>query len=244
MKDEENLEFRLAQARQLVQHLEAGDTQQADALLHSMAEPDESALFQEIGQLTRQLHEAINGFLLDDRILAMVDHEIQDAAERLRYVISMTEQSANTTLAAVEAGMPMVEKLQRQSTHLAGQWQRFRDRELAVEDFRVLSGELSVFLAQSEADGSELHGKLTEVLMAQDFQDLTGQIIRKVIDLVQDVEDKLVQLIRLSGKHRGKSETPAQNAMEPSGPVVPGVDKGEVVSGQDEVDDLLSSLGF
>jgi len=90
--------------------------------------------------------------------------------------------------------------------------------------------------------------------MAQEFQDLTGQILRRVITLVQEVEDNLVELIRLSGGEKAEVEPGASASKETKntedilkgvGPQVPGVgDDGGAVSGQDEVDDLLSSLGF
>ncbi len=240
------LESRLQQARALVAHLEAGEVEQADLLTRQISRSCDSELFIELGRLTRELHEAINGFLLDDGLADLVNHEIPDATERLRYVITMTEQSANTTLGAVEQSMPLVEALQSQALELAGSWQRFRDRELTVDEFRTLSGTLNEFLGRLSQDSEQLQGKLSEVLMAQGFQDLTGQIIRKVINLVQDVEGKLVQIIRLSGEKQGVqqavADAPAHS--EASGPVVPGVDKGDVVHGQDEVDDLLSSLGF
>ncbi len=170
-----------------------------------------------------------------------------DAAERLRYVISTTEKAANTTLGAVEESLPLAEKLRADSRHLSEQWEKFNSRQLTVDDFRALSTELSRFLALTQTNSEALHDKLSEVLLAQDYQDLTGQVIRKVITLVNDVEKKLVELLRVSGYH---SRPAAQDAVEkgrdtaPQGPVVPGVDQGDLVSGQDDVDDLLSSLGF
>lgn len=88
--------------------------------------------------------------------------------------------------------------------------------------------------------------------MAQDYQDLTGQIIRRVIALVEEVEGNLVQLVRISGQRivddpqrseRKQSEA-SERMQKGEGPSIPGGDNEGVVSGQDEVDDLLSSLGF
>lgn len=240
-------ETRLAQARALVAHLEAGDDAAADALIREISALQESALFQELGRITRELHEAINGFLLDARLQEIVNHEIPDATERLRYVITMTEQAANTTLNAVEASAPMVEALQDQALRLSGAWRRFQDRQLRVEEFRLLVRELEDFLTAVRDDGGQLQDRLSEVLMAQGFQDLTGQIIRRVITLVHDVEDKLVQLIRISSPRvTGVAGAPLLPHAEAflSGPVVPGLDTQDVVQGQDAVDDLLSSLGF
>lgn len=237
---------RLEQARALVAHLEAGDRQAADRVLRELGARDDNALFHELGRLTRELHEAINGFLLDARIQDLAHQEIPDAAERLKYVIAMTEQAANTTLNAVEESMPLLDSLQDGAGRLSGEWQRFRERQLKVGDFRELAQDLGLFLDQVHEDSERLHGKLSEVLLAQDFQDLTGQIIRKVIALVQNLEDKLVQLIRITGESQaepGRKKSRDDPAVL-EGPVVPGLDQGNVVHGQDEVDDLLSSLGF
>jgi chemotaxis protein CheZ len=249
MKGDGDRQSRLEQARELVSLLEAGDEQGADTVLQKLTDLHESALFQELGRLTRQLHEAINGFLLDERLQALAQHEMKDAAERLSYVIEMTEKSANTTLNAVEQSMPLVEGLTRQAQGLDQRWRQFRERELSVDDFRTLTAELSEFFPAIVQQGGELGGQLNAVLMAQDFQDLTGQIIRKVIGLVQDVEDKLVQIIRLSGARPGTKEArqleaPTTGDESGHGPPVPGVDTGDLVQGQDDVDDLLSSLGF
>ncbi len=232
---------RLELARQLVEYLEADNNTEADRVITSLAEHFDSDLFQEVGRLTRELHEAINGFLLDDRVAELAEKEIPDASERLSYVITMTEQSANTTLNSVEASLPMVDELGKQAEVLREEWERFKGRKLSVENFRVLSKDLTEFLALITNHSTELHSKLTDVLMAQDFQDITGQIIRQVIDLVHDVESKLVQLVKISGAKLPEKQADPEKL---EGPVVPGVDQGDVIHGQDDVDDLLSSLGF
>jgi len=232
---------RLMLARQLVEHLEAGNEAEATHVSSLLTEGVESKLFLEVGRLTRELHEAINEFLLDPRISEMAQVEIPDASERLTYVITMTEKSANTTLGAVEAGLPLADDLGAKALAISEQWKRFCKRELSVDDFRELSRELGSFLALTNERSKQLHGYLTDVLMAQDFQDLTGQIIRQVITLVHDVEDKLVQLVRISGSKLPEKQ---KDAKKLEGPVVPGIDQGDTVSGQDDVDDLLSSLGF
>ncbi len=232
---------RLAMARELVAQLEAGNEEEAKRITSDLGGLQESELFLEVGRLTRELHSAINEFLLDPRIGEIARIEIPDASERLSYVISMTEKSANTTLNAVEAGMPIADELRTRATEIGTQWERFCNRELSVSEFREMSRELGEFLQITADNSKRLNGHLNEVLMAQDFQDLTGQIIRQVITLVHDVEDKLVQLVRISGNKMPEKQ---QDANKLEGPVVPGVDQGNVVSGQDDVDDLLSSLGF
>lgn len=237
---------RLALARNLVAALEAEQDTDASEAIARLAGFRDSILFREVGRLARELHDAVNEFMLDARIAELAQHDVPDAAERLRYVISMTEQAANTTLTAVEESLPLADRLRAEATQLSGQWARFNSRELSVQDFRLLSAQLGVFLDTAQDHAHALHGKLSEVLLAQGYQDLTGQIIRKVITLVSDVESKLVELVRIAGGRSAAQESNGDciQRMHPAGPVVPGVDRGDVVSGQDDVDDLLSSLGF
>ncbi len=243
MVDKDSKQELLEKARQLVASIEADDLEMADKTLEELSDFSDSTLFREVGRLTRELHEAINGFLLDAKISDLAQREIPDASERLSYVIEMTENSANTTLNAVEEALPLADELGEKAGQLSDEWDKFKGRQLSVDEFRVLSDELSSFLEITKGHSLGLHKNLSDVLLAQDFQDLTGQIIRKVITLVTDIEDKLVQLVRISGsklpdtKYTSKAET-----LE--GPVVPGVEQGDVVQGQDDVDDLLSSLGF
>lgn len=241
METDMALDQKLALSRELVQLMEAGDEQQADLVLNELIETKERNLFQEVGRLTRDLHESIKKFLYDDRIAEIAEYEIPDASERLGYVITMTEKSANTSLNAVEQSLPLAKELGSKAADLAVEWARFKERELSVEDFRHLSRDLSAFLLLAQGHSEKLNSQLSEVLMAQDFQDLTGQIIRQVITLIHDVEDKLVKLVKLSGA-KAPTQRCEKNKLE--GPVVPGVDQGDTVNGQDDVDDLLSSLGF
>ena len=234
---------RLELAKQLVNQLETGNSMDAEHTIDQLTGFSENNLFQEVGRLTRELHSAINGFLLDSRIAEIAKREIPDASERLSYVITMTENAANTSLGAVEAGLPLADELGSIAKTLATDWKRFQERELSVEEFRILSQKLAGFLEITEAHSGVLHGKLSEVLMAQDFQDLTGQIIRQVITLIQDVEDKLVRLVRISGGLEGHRPPPGWRP-RCEGPAVPGIDQGDQVNDQDDVDDLLSSLGF
>ena len=184
--------------------------------------------------------------MADAKLADIAQVEMPDAAERLRYVISTTEQAANTTLGAVEESLPLADSLRCDALVLADQWERFNSRQLSVDDFRELSGKLTSFLTVTQANSEALHEKLSEVLLAQGYQDLTGQVIRKVITLVEEVENKLIELVRLSGNRAKPGDDTAGDKKDnsPQGPVVPGVDKGDVVKGQDDVDSLLSSLGF
>lgn len=251
--DEENLVFQLQLARQLVEHLEAGNSSDVSNVIRQLRIPYERELFDELGKLTRDLHEALNSFRGDSRLTELTRDEIPDAKERLNYVVTMTEQATHRTLNALDEAMPIAESLQTRSQGLAGNWQRFRRRELSVEEFREFARAVDVFFSASNEETERLRTLMSEVMMAQDFQDLTGQIIRRVIRLVHEVEENLVGLIRLSsarmdpGHGIKATKTVADaDAVTSHGPIVPNTHDAtaDVVSGQDDVDALLSSLGF
>ncbi len=241
----------LAEAQQLVKELEAGNEAEVDRLIDHIGRRREENLFQELGKMTRELHESLNSFQVDNRISSITESEIPDAKERLSYVITMTEQAAHRTLGLVEELLPISDELKGNANDLHEQWSRFRNKDMDVQEFRELSVDIDRFLNLTVSHSTDINGKLNEVMMAQDYQDLTGQIIRRVIKLVQEVEDKLVDLIRISGSERlpKKAEKSAADQKEEMmaglGPQVPGaVAEADVVSGQDDVDELLSSLGF
>lgn len=240
----------LDQARKLVSELETGNIDAASNLIDELGRAREQNLFRELGKMTRQLHDALNGFTIDSRMVSLAESDIPDAKARLSHVITMTEESANRTLTAVEGTLPIAEQLQEQADTLHEKWGRFCNKGMRVEEFRDMSKEINDFLAITKGQAGQIHSNLSEVMMAQDFQDLTGQIIRRVITLVQEVEDNLVELVRLSGAARIEQQA-QENAVERDedlmrgvGPQVPGVNASGAVSSQDEVDDLLSSLGF
>ncbi|MBE0509331.1 MAG: protein phosphatase CheZ [Gammaproteobacteria bacterium] len=234
--------------RDLARYVEEGNETEADRLLDKIAKSRESSLFQELGKLTREFHEALNSFRLDSRILSLTEQDFPDARERLRYVVQMTAQSADRSLTAAEESMPIVSAIEARADALKSQWSRFMHREMSATEFRELSAELHTFLGELSENSSQLKERMTEVIMAQDFQDLTGQIIERVITLVDDMERSLVDLIRISGQDLAAKEATnkaPKDHLKGVGPAVPGVDEASnLVSGQDEVDDLLSSLGF
>lgn len=240
----------LKKIRVLVALLENDATPDAeiDASLGEITALRDSTLFQELGKMTREIHEAIMQFRMDARIADLTNHDIPDAKDRLEYVIAMTEKAANTVLGVVERGTPLAEKLNDQSKKLTEQWQRFRRREMSPDELRVMGQDVEDFFSDTATMTGELLSGFTEVLMAQDFQDLTGQIIRRVINLVNEIEGNLVELIRIQGGHyvreESKDKPPSEGETNLEGPQIPGKEASDVMKGQDDVDDLLASLGF
>lgn len=223
----------VAQARELVASLEEGDSERAAQALDELTKIREAELFQEVGRLTRQLHDTLVSVQADGKLSTLARKDMPDAKERLSHVIEMTETAAHKTMASIEKTMPLCESLNARSVELTREWNRFMSRELGVEEFRELARGLGAFLAFSEEQSGAIQAGLREILIAQDYQDLTGQTIKRVIQLVQEVESSLVEMIRFTGpKIKSEEDAPARDKDTTS------------VNGQDEVDDLLSSLGF
>lgn len=251
--EEKNLinEENLARVKDLLATMERGDEKGVKEVIDDLTKIRESDLYREMGKLTRELHDAIMAFGMDEQIATLAEQEIPDARQRLRHVIDMTDQAAHRTLNAVEESLPICEGMEERSKSLSVDWTRFKQRDMDLNEFKQLAKRLDGFFSDNTGDAGKLRESLNNVLMAQDFQDLTSQIIKKVITLVEEVEDNLVGLIKLTGNqdmvNDNGSDAPAARKKdeELAGPVVPGVnDVATTVSGQDEVDDLLSSLGF
>lgn len=253
----------IKRAKELVVSAESGNDEEVKAILDELITMKETSLFQELGKLTRDVHETFKAFSTDSRITTLAEGGgIADAKERLHYVVTMTHQAADTTMSQIENAIPLCERITSDTSELLSGWERFTQRQMEAEEFRQLSKTLKVFLETANNDSKSLMVNLNEIMMAQSYQDLTGQIIYKVIKLVEDVEEDLINLIKLSCKHMDQvavsdSSVYSSDKYEPSetdknkqksaldGPVVPGLaDEIETLAGQDEVDDLLSSLGF
>ncbi len=242
-------------AHRLIEELEAGQHDEAALTIQRLGAPYERELFEELGRLTRELHDTLRSFREDSRLIEITRADFPDAKERLNHVITMTEQATHRTLNAIETGIPIVEALNAKSARFAASWSEFRGRKLSVSQFRELTRDLDVFLRDTTEETRQVGSLMSEIMMAQDFQDLTGQIIARVIRLVQEVEGNLVGLVRLSGerlepeKMQLSAAAGAKNAadgIKAQGPTVPNTKdtQADVVSSQDDVDALLSSLGF
>jgi chemotaxis protein CheZ len=244
-----NRDLLLEKAQALITSLESAQTSddQLESQIDEINSLKDNHLFQELGKMTREIHDSIMQFRMDSRISDLAETDIPDAKDRLEYVITMTEKAANTAMEVIEAGSPVAEKLGAEASVLKAQWQKFRQRKLSAEELRTMGNDVEAFFDESEQMMSKLLSGFTEILMAQDFQDLTGQIIRQVINLVNEIESNLVELIKIQGESQAKEE-PAKKQQQESkleGPQVPGKETSDdVMKGQDDVDDLLASLGF
>lgn len=240
-------------AKELMEKLESNDLQGAVTIIEEMHKKRDEGLFREVGQLTRALHESIKNFHVETDEGDDKEHsEMEAASDKLSYVVEMTSKAANKTMDVVEETMPISDKLLSEAQQLNDEWQKFLRKELSPAEFRELTQKIADFLQAAVENSQSINSNLSDILLAQDYQDLTGQVIMRVTTLVRDVEQRLVNLVAMAGhidKMTGMSHDDL-NKMASEGDTMKGVgpqvnkEVADVVSGQDDVDDLLSSLGF
>jgi chemotaxis protein CheZ len=193
-----------------------------------------------IGQLTRTLHDAMRE-LGYDRLLEKTASAIPDARDRLDYVVKMTEQAAVRALNAIETAQPIQDRLGDEAGRLSAQWQKLFDKQLNVDEFKTLVAGTRDYLDDVPKQTRATNAQLLEIMMAQDFQDLTGQVIKKITALAQNMEQQLVHLLVDLVPAEMRSEIDAGLL---NGPVINAAGRNDVVTDQNQVDDLLESLGF
>jgi chemotaxis protein CheZ len=241
--------------RQLLRELDEGNLGAATASIRDLGTARDETLYYEVGRLTRALHNALKDFHLEFGLQGNLEvenelSEIADARSRLNHVIRMTEDAANRTMDMVEAGAPVAQQLCQEAESLHRDWQRVQVGDAVDADMHA---RLNALLGRTAADTSMLSERFNDILMAQGYQDLSGQVIKRVIGLVSDVEKSLVRLVKIAANVEAVAGlSPADNDtvkgeeradIRAEGPSFGGT-SSKVVSGQDDVDELLSSLGF
>jgi len=203
------------------------------------ADAPPSEVLATIGRLTRTLHDSLRDLGLD-KSLQQAAQSIPGTRDRLAYVATLTEKAAERALTATETARPLQDALESESRALATQWDRLFDKQLSVEEFKALVGSTRSYLAAVPARTEATRTQLTEIMMAQDFQDLTGQVIKKITEAAHDVEQQLLELLVEQMPPAKRAE--AEGML--NGPVVNSAGRTDVVTSQDQVDELLESLGF
>jgi chemotaxis protein CheZ len=193
-----------------------------------------------VGQMTRLLHDNLRG-LGFDRIIAKAAHDIPDARDRLDYVAKMTEQAAQRVLTATETASPMQEKIEAGAEDLSQGWNSLLQGAYSEAQYRALAERTVAYLETTRANASATRQQLLDIMMAQDFQDLTGQVIKKVMELAYGIEQQLVQLLVDYAPPEVRREAGSGLL---NGPQIHPTGNADVVSSQGQVDDLLESLGF
>ncbi|MFZ6707803.1 protein phosphatase CheZ [Undibacterium sp. TC9W] len=191
-------------------------------------------MFDRLGGLVRMLHDSMRE-LGYDRSLSDVAVQIADAQGRLEYVATLTEQAANKVLNATDLGMPEQDELAKKAKSMDARWTDLFDGKLSVDEFKTLATDSKTFANNVLTATDAEKARLLDIMMAQDFQDLTGQLIKKVVAINKRVEHELAQILLDNAPSDLKEK--AVELME--GPSVP-----NAALEQDDVDNLLDSLGF
>lgn len=210
--------------------------------LHDKKQPDNfSDIFSRIGQLTRLLRDSMSNLGLDRAVIEAAE-AIPDARDRLSYVVGKTSQAANCALTCVEVARPLQDQLIEQATSLTERWDEWFADPIELPMARELVTDTRSFLQATPELATKTNEQLMEIMMAQDFQDLTGQVIQRMLHLIESIEKELVHVLI-----QHMPEAQLQDAENPetlkNGPQIDPTKTG-VVATQDQVDDLLESLGF
>lgn len=239
---------------------EAGDNDDLQALFDSVAAesgaaqaapesaadagdgwPKQEAVFNRIGHMAREVHDTL-AQLGYDKLISKAVTSLPDTKDRLAYVANLTEQAACRVLNATDIANPLVDAMASRSQELGAVWDKAFANQLSTAEFRQLALDTRSFLNQQLPEKARAtHAQLTEIMMAQDFQDLTGQVIKKIVALSQELETSLMSLL-LEVVPETKRTEELNSLM--NGPVVNAEGRADVVVNQEQVDDLLDSLGF
>lgn len=197
------------------------------------ADRDLSGMINQLGKMTRTLHDALRELGLNKQI-EKVASSIPDARDRLNYVAALTQQAAERVLNATDAAQPLVRDMEAEALYLDSQWRKLLAGTSNVDEFKALILRNEAYLRRFPEQARATHAYLMEIMMAQDFQDLTGQVIRKIIDLTQDMEKQLLALLveNATFEPKAQSDSGMQCASDSR------------LSSQVDVDALLDSLGF
>jgi chemotaxis protein CheZ len=203
----------------------------------------EHGMFERLGGIVRLLHDSLRE-LGYDKALTEASSAIVDAQDRLEYVATLTEQAANKVLNTLDDGMPAQDLLSKQAKDMETRWSDLFSGNLSLDEFKTLAGDSRQFAsAVNEATEAE-KARLLEIMMAQDFQDITGQLIKKVVKITQTVEQELAQLLRDHAPADLKEKLAKKEAPPAAAPLMQGPSVPDSALNQDNVDDLLADLGF
>ena len=202
-------------------------------LAPQMAAGASPEVFHQLGLITRQLHDTLTQLGVMPKLQNAADG-LPDARSRLNYIATKTSDAANKVLNSVD-------QAKMDHAHIAAETRRIAQAIVKDPVKAVASGSVMNFVGDVEAATARIDAHLTDIMMAQDFHDLTGQVVAKVVTLATELEDSLVKLLVQAAppEQAQKVESSVLN-----GPVVNPEGRTDVVKDQAEVDDLLASLGF
>ena len=196
-------------------------------------------IFHRVGLLTRNLHDALRELGYDKNIDAAVG-KLPDARARLTYIANLTGQAAEKALSKAEIGAGIQQQIESDASALGKKWEDVFAGKMGVDEFKAHAQATRGFLNGLPERTSQASALFTDIMLAQDFHDLTGQVINKIVGIAQNLEDQLVKLLLDTTPPEARAQVESEWL---NGPVID-VKRDDVVNNQGQVDDLLASLGF
>ncbi|MCU6248875.1 protein phosphatase CheZ [Enterobacter cloacae] len=207
----------------------------------NMQADNATEIFVRIGQLTRLLRDSMANLGLEQAIMEVAD-AFPNTRDRLNYVVGKTSQAADRALTSVEVARPLQEGLSENATALSARWDAWFENPQPLEDARELVKATRAFLHDVPEKTQQTNRQLTEIMMAQDFQDLTGQVLQSLMHVIETVEKELISVLVENMNERDASAATSDAHLK-NGPQIDTRAEG-IVASQEQVDDLLESLGF
>lgn len=229
--------------REILTALEADDPALFESRLGHLMRLRDNGLFVNLAKLTRELHEAVRDLNFDDRLKQIAGNEIPDACKRLDYVAKLGEDAAHRTLDLVDNSRRLVDSLSECTQGLASARERVLQDGNTLAWRSSLAGEVEATESKIKQVSGQLRAHFSEISQAQEYQDLSGQVIRRVTTLVHNIEGALIKLLRATNDGL-KNPTAAPIQTQPgelAGPAVPGLSES---ASQQDADALLAELGF
>lgn len=224
-----------AAAAVLVVRNKAASEADAKAVVY---DPSAHDVFMRIGTITRKLHDALHELGYSEDIEGAVS-ALPDARSRLAYIARLTGEAAERVLNAVDTAKSAQDELDARLVRLAPLWERLASDGVAPAP--ELLRDTATFFAAAPGFTQTTNSQLTDIMMAQDFHDLTGQVIRKIVDMAQNLEEQLVKLLLETTPPERRTVVASS---ELHGPQVDTEGRSDIVTDQSQVDDLLAKLGF
>jgi chemotaxis protein CheZ len=205
---------------------------------HNDAHPGQASdqVFQQLGVITRQLHDALKELGYADKLKGTVE-QLPDAQSRLSYIARLTGEAAEKVLNHVDVA-------KAEQAQIVQRGRQLKDTIIRVPGLSKAMPELLEWSEDVVAQAERTDARLTEIMLAQDFHDLTGQVVQRVVQLASTIEEQLLGLLLQSAPTGTPGQDKAYDMNAPQGPVVDPEGRTDVVSDQKDVDDLLASLGF
>lgn len=204
-------------------------------------------IINQVNDLQQMVHDSLDDLNFEHAFIQQAASFIPDARKRLDYVVQMTAQAANRALNAIDIARPLQEELDSEASKLNARWDAWFENPIELTEAKQLVTDTRKFLAHVPQNVQQTNTQLLDIMMAQDFQDLTGQVIKKMVRVIQNIEKQLLFVLAEHSETRHEAAKPPLDVNAESddgllnGPQI-NPNKTDIVVSQEQVDDLLKNL--